>query len=158
MVDTSWYKVCNSGSKWHYVTTKKIVFDTPAYLGVFSAQATKYKNCSYTSNGKLLIKSEGNTVTIMPGYAFDGATFAPDFKGCMSGVVLHDALYQIRKCSDRLTSYSFKDADQCFLYEMKRAGFSWFMRNIYWAAVRSFGWVVSCQDEDPKGLYVSLSR
>lgn len=81
------------------------------------------------------------TLFIPKGYAWDGATFAPDFPQLYYPTLVHDALYQFLPH----TPMSRKEIDDIFLRQMQEANFK--LAKIYYRAVRWFG-----------GVFVALTR
>ena len=71
--------------------------------------------------GNVLVELSDNKLHIKRHYHFDGATYAPDFKGVLGASAVHDALLQIiEKHPGKL---SRADADAAFNYQMKKDGF-----------------------------------
>jgi hypothetical protein len=62
-----------------------------------------------------------NKLRIERHYHFDGATYAPDFKGVLKAVAVHDAMLQLAE--KHPTKISRKQADEAFNYQMKKDKF-----------------------------------
>ena len=94
-------------------------------------------------NGKIWLEIfENGIIIVSKGYAWDGATAAPDFKGTYFATLLHDALYQFLDKGNPLTR---KEIDDIFLKIMQRDGFK--LAKVYYRAVRLLG-----------GIFVKLTR
>ena len=76
-------------------------------------------------------------VTILPGYAFDGATCAPDIAKLMPAVVLHDLLCQC--CQVPGFPMRRAEADLCFFREAEKT--APVLAAIYYAGIRAGGGV-----------------
>lgn len=169
----NWYETHNEG-RWHY-----LVMQDQSYTVYINGNAGNYAFKAYANKvrldqtlgphynaGKLLItfdvlQYDNNKcrtyirITVKEGYSFDGATCAPDFERVMRAALLHDALWQCLKCG--VNWYEYSDADHFFLQVMAQDGFNWFLRNTYYLAVRSLGWIISGKAEIPPGLYITES-
>lgn len=85
-------------------------------------------------DGKLWLRiTEDGNIFIPKGYAWDGATSAPDFKETYYPTLVHDVLYQFLWD----TPMTRKEIDDLFLKQMLEEGFK--MAHIYYRAVRLFG-------------------
>lgn len=76
-------------------------------------------------------------LVIVPNYAWDGATMAPDYPEVILPSLLHDALCQFRKTPG--FPFTKKQVDGLFLESMRKQGFC--LAEVYYAAVRAFGWL-----------------
>lgn len=88
----------------------------------------------------MMISPEG-LLTVFKGYAWDGATSAPDYPEIYYATLVHDALYQFLP----KTPMSRKQIDDIFLKMMLENNFKY--ARIYYRAVRWFG-----------GIFVKLTR
>lgn len=82
-------------------------------------------------------------LTIQPGYAWDGATCAPDFPGVMRASLVHDAelqFLQIPEYSQYRTVYLI---DRLFFDLMKEDKFP--LKEIYFSAVRTYHIITSTE-------------
>lgn len=86
--------------------------------------------------------TQNGILEILKGYAWDGATFAPDFPEIYEATLVHDALYQFLEKGMPL---SRKQIDDIFLKMMEKQNFKY--AKIYYRAVRLFG-----------GIFVKLTR
>lgn len=50
------------------------------------------------SAGELLIEGKGDTLIIHKGYAWDGCTGVPSYDWNLEASLVHDAMYQVKKC------------------------------------------------------------
>lgn len=102
-----------TGWKWRF--SKGEVFTLPfVYLGYLPLLLE-------SKSGNVLVELSGKELHIKRHYHFDGATYAPDFKGVLRASAVHDALLQLaEKHPGKLTRNL---ADQAFNYQMKRDGF-----------------------------------
>lgn len=113
-----------SGWKWRF--TKGETFTVPfVYMGIFPLTIE-------SKSGNVLVQLHGNKLTINRHYHFDGATYAPDFKGVLKAAAVHDALLQLHEKHGN--KISRKLADKAFLYQMKKDGFKG--RWLYYVGVR----------------------
>lgn len=153
-----WYSKCACCSKWHYVTTSKIVIPIKQ-LGVDLGTWTAFSRNKTTLGGdhvalgQLLVACNKCTLTIYPGYSWDGASCCPDFTNIMLPSLVHDALYQSKKCG--VDTYTWSQVDGLFLLLMKTEGMNWLLRNICWSAVRTFGGLIRSKPETPPGLLIN---
>jgi len=115
---------------WNYVTTKTFTFNLVS-RDIKDGQYLCY------SKDKLIgaIQSYSGVViiTVLSGYAFDGASLAPDFDSVMVGVIAHDFCYQFLNTPNFPINRSQADG---LLRDYSTNGF---LGNIYWGAVRVFG-------------------
>ena len=74
-------------------------------------------------------------LTILPGYRWDGATFAPDIAKLMRAVLLHDFLCQI--CERAEWPIRRFEADRCFYTEARKD--APVLAAIYYAGIRIGG-------------------
>lgn len=94
------------------------------------------------SEGKAYMTiSPAGILTVFEGYAWDGATLAPDYAEIYYATLVHDALYQFLPN----TPMSRKAIDDIFLKMMQENNFKY--AKIYYRAVRWFG-----------GIFVALTR
>lgn len=89
---------------------------------------------------KLLIKGEGNILIIYKGYAWDGCTGVPSYDWNLEASLVHDVLYQVKKCPNgEACKANWWQVDRLFLSMMKNLGASWIQRNTYYMGVCVFG-------------------
>jgi len=136
---------CREAAEWLFRLERNYTWQSPyAFDRDWAFQDTK-------GHTRLLITTDG-VITVIKGYAWDGATpktCAFDLVlGTPDGVVflgtgkpktyyaslVHDALYQFLPADSPLTR---AQADRCFLLLMEEHKFS--LRRLYWIAVRLFG-------------------
>ena len=86
--------------------------------------------------------TQNGILGILKGYAWDGATLAPDYPEIYEATLVHDALYQFL---ERGMPLSRKQIDDIFLKMMENQNFKY--AKIYYRAVRLFG-----------GIFVKLTR
>ena len=91
---------------------------------------------------KLLASFRPHSLTVHPGYCWDGATCAPDFRRVMRATVIHDLLCQLDHCHD--WPHSRREADDHF-YQVARAD-NFPLSGLYYAAVRLAGMWPSDKD------------
>lgn len=73
-------------------------------------------------------------LTIMNGYAWDGATWAPDLRSVVRASLVHDALYQLMR-SGKINRLWKDTVDNDFLRIMREDGAGWLAR-IYYRGMR----------------------
>jgi hypothetical protein len=87
----------------------------------------------------------GTVITLMPGFRWNGATFAPDFRRVLPGSAIHDALYERRfELADEWhtpESLVRHWADEVFNEVNRHYGFGYLLKRIYYRAVRRLGWI-----------------
>jgi len=143
--------VCQNSERW--VFTLPTDFSWLSGLPVTDDLAFKDK----TGTVRLILRRSG-AITVTQGYAWDGCSpkvcIFDILLGTPDGVVdsttklpktyyaslVHDALYQF--LLDGLP-FTRRQADGCFLRLMGQTGFA--LRYVYWAAVRTFGWLFVAQ-------------
>lgn len=113
--------------KWDYVLTSDLERRMPWELG---------NHDFYDSTGILRLQFRGRLAIIRSGYAWDGASCAPDFPDVIVASCLHDALLQFAGVP--CFSLSKAQIDRAFLDEMPAR---FVFRRVYWGAVRAFGGV-----------------
>lgn len=143
--------MCKNSERWVYTLPQD--FSWEPGLAIPEDLAFRDK----TGAVRLILKRSG-AVTVTERYAWDGCS--PKFcifdvlLGTPDGVVdsttklpktyyaslIHDALYQF--LLDGLP-FTRREADRCFLRLMGQTGFA--PRYLYWAAVRTFGWLFVAQ-------------
>jgi len=102
-----------SGWKWRF--TKGETFILPfTYYGYLPLLIESH-------SGNVLVELSDNKLHIKRHYHFDGATYAPDFKGVLGASAVHDALLQLAEKHQGKLSRA--DADAAFNYQMKKDGF-----------------------------------
>lgn len=124
--------------QYDYVLTSDLVRRLPWELGNHEFQ---------DENGQVWLEMRGRVAIVRAGYAWDGASCAPDFPDVVIASCLHDALLQFH----HVPCFPLTKAqiDRAFLDEMPR-GF--LFRRIYWAAVRAFGGLyAAAAGETPTG-------
>ena len=140
--------MCRNGVAWLYRNDRSFVWDSGIEIPedrVFLDEDGKVR---------LIVDSTGR-ITVTRGYAWNGCSpklCLLDFLiGTPDGVVhkdtgrpktyfasmVHDALYQFMNADSPM---SRRQADGCFFRLMEESDFS--PRYVYWAAVRTFGWLV----------------
>jgi len=138
---------CKEAARWLFQLEKHFSWGSPYPL------ERDWAFQDMNGHTRLLLTTDG-TITVMKGYAWDGATpktCAFDLVlGTPDGVVflgtgkpktyyatlVHDALYQFLPEDPPLTR---RQADHCFLLLMREHKFA--LRHVYWLAVRLFGWI-----------------
>lgn len=95
--------------------------------------------------GRGWLQFRGRLAVVHSGYAWDGASCAPDFPDVVIASCLHDALLQFSGAPCFPLTKS--QIDRAFLDEMP-SGFVF--RRAYWAAVRAFGGVYAALSRKPK--------
>lgn len=118
--------------KYDYVLTHDLRVRVDKYLGSHDFQ---------DEFGRVWVEVRGYTITIKAGYAWDGASMAPDFESVIAASCVHDAGCQFLKVT--CFPLSKGEVDGIFLQMMPR---KFRLRWIYWGAVRVFG-----------GVYAALS-
>lgn len=113
--------------KWDYVLTSDLPVITPWELGNHDFR-DEFGNVWLQTRGKLLV--------VKKGYAWDGASCAPDFADVLPASCAHDALIQFRDVV--CFPLSKAQIDKVFRDLMPRR---FLARWIYWGAVRAFGGV-----------------
>jgi hypothetical protein len=113
--------------KYDYVLTSDLVRRLPWELG-------NHDFCD--ESGNVWLQFRGRLAIVRSGYAWDGASCAPDFPDVIVASCLHDALCQFRDVPCFPLSKS--QIDRAFLDEMPQR---FVFRRIYWGAVRLFGGV-----------------
>lgn len=86
------------------------------------------------AQGRVWLSFRGTVMIVRAGYAWDGASCAPDFPAVLAASGAHDALCQFRRVPCFPLSKS--EIDGIFRGLMSR---SFLPRWIYWVAVRLFG-------------------
>lgn len=109
--------------KWKY----KLVEDEITLTNIYGVDYED-KYIKLTTQGELTTKA---------GYAWDGATKAPDYKAERASLV-HDALYQLF-WKGKINQRQRKKADELFYKICRQDGVSWIRAKIYYYAVRVFG-------------------
>lgn len=87
------------------------------------------------------------TLTIMPGYAWDGASGGVDTKSVIRASLVHDSLYQFMRMGELHKDYR-KAADELLIRLMKADG-AWFIRR--WYFMKAVRWFASSA-ADPSNL------
>lgn len=88
----------------------------------------------------LFAKGDGDTLTIYKGYAWDGCTAVPSYDWNLEASLVHDVLYQTKKCpGGSACKATWWQVDRLFLNMMKEAGATWLQRRTYYTGVRTFG-------------------
>jgi hypothetical protein len=111
--------------KWDYTLTSDLPIITPWELGNHDFQ-DEFGNVWLETRGKLAI--------VKRGYAWDGASLAPDFKDVILASCAHDALLQFRDVP--CFPLSKAQVDKIFRDLMP---YRFAARWIYWGAVYLFG-------------------
>lgn len=122
--------------KWDYVLTSDLPVITPWELGNHDFR-DEFGNVWLETRGKLLV--------VKKGYAWDGASCAPDFKDVILASCVHDCLIQFRGVV--CFPLSKAQIDKVFRDLMPRR---FLARWIYWAAVQAFGGVYAALSRKPK--------
>lgn len=92
------------------------------------------------SEGKLLIEGCNDHLIIHAGYTWDGCTGVPSYDWNLEASLVHDVLYQTKKCPNGdLCKATWWQVDRLFLNIMKESGATWLQRRTYYAGVRTFG-------------------
>jgi hypothetical protein len=113
--------------KYDYVLTSDLERRLPWELG-------NHDFCD--EKGRVWLQFRGRLAVVKKGYAWDGASCAPDFPDVIIPSCLHDALLQFADAPCFPLSKS--QIDRAFLDEMPQR---FVFRRIYWGAVRLFGGV-----------------
>jgi hypothetical protein len=92
----------------------------------------------YSVAADFLYLDPSGMLVIKRGYAWDGATGAPDFKVVMRGSLVHDALYQLMRLGKIPKTYK-TIADRVFKLICEEAGAYSITAEIYWRGVDIFG-------------------
>lgn len=111
--------------KWKYLLSHPMQYAVPA-----SWPRAEY----YTLNNKLIANIIAGVLTILPGYAWDGMTCAPDW--CLEASLIHDFGCQARTCDVFRQHVSQNDVDNLFKDVMKECGF--ILWPVYYSAVRVY--------------------
>lgn len=122
--------------KYDYVLTSDLERRLPWELG-------NHDFCD--EKGVLRLQFRGRIAIVKSGYAWDGASCAPDFPDVVIASCLHDALCQFQDVPCFPLSKS--QIDRAFLDEMPRR---FVFRRVYWGAVRAFGGVYKALSSKPK--------
>jgi hypothetical protein len=102
-----------SGWKWRF--SKGETFTLPFTYAGFLPLLIESRS------GNVLVELIGNKLRIERHYHFDGATYAPDFKGVLRASAVHDALLQIIEKHPNKLSRNL--ADKAFNHQMKKDKF-----------------------------------
>lgn len=103
------------------------------------------------AKGRVWLSMRGKLVIVRKGYAWDGATMAPDLPGVVLASCIHDALLQFRDVP--CFPLSKAQIDKVFRDEMPpRLAVRW----IYWGAVRAFGGIYGAVRKPPAGATCGL--
>ena len=86
------------------------------------------------AKGRVWLSTRGKLIIVRKGYAWDGASMAPDFPDVALASCIHDALIQASQTP--CFPLSKRQIDKVFLDEMPRR---FKFRGVYFAAVRTFG-------------------
>jgi hypothetical protein len=112
--------------KWPYVVTDhQIILDTP--IKGHAGRVLPYVRL--LPNGRIIISK---------GYAWDGATWAPDFKWVMFPSLVHDAFYQLMR-EGEVAHRVKKEADELFYQLMIQRGAPKWLATMYYWAVKKLG-------------------
>jgi hypothetical protein len=104
-----WYRYDPAAPRWKYIVTRPVHFYLPGLdgdYGIFDAKGETQLSIVHR-----------HFLSILPGYAFDGATYAPDVKKLMKAVALHDFLCQAALQHPENWPISRAQADREFLLE-----------------------------------------
>lgn len=122
-----WYQESELG-KYRYTVVLPIHFLVPELR-------LNYDITRPHEDGDKLAIVRDSIFTILPGYAFDGATGGPDFECLMREFALHDALCQLDEVPE--WPISRFHADRIFFREAKKANLP--LAIIYYTAIRMGG-------------------
>lgn len=124
-------------SKWKYTLTEDYVLKVNNVdFGCFTLVCHDLD----TGRNRPYVTGCGDTLTIFKGYSWDGCTAVPDYSWNLEASLVHDALYQSKKCDGgEACEITWYQVDRLFLNMMKNLGASWIQRNTYYAGVRTFG-------------------
>jgi len=86
-----------------------------------------------------IVMSRNRTLLIRKGYAWDGATSAPDTKNIMRGSLVHDVLYQLIR-EGYISENQRERADQILIEICLENGMWKFYAKLVYVAVRLFGY------------------
>lgn len=89
-------------------------------------------------NQYLFVLKGGSWVQVRESYAWDGASFFPDFANCLIPSLIHDVLYQLLR-EGKAGNVTRSIADEIFYRACRRCGVSWITARIMWVGVRLFG-------------------
>ena len=99
-----------------------------------------------TVNQEHFTLSTDTEITIPAGYMFDGHSipvpfnaFINPYSADMRAALLHDWLYDRKDKGD--CTYTRKQVDLEYLYEMEACGTNWFRRYTLYTGVRLLGWI-----------------
>lgn len=101
--------------------------------------------------GNVWLQFRGRLAIVKKGYAWDGASCAPDFPDVVVASCLHDAFCQFRHVS--CFPLTKGQIDKAFLDEMPPR---FIFRRVYWAAVRAFGGVYAAASRQKPSGYCGL--
>ena len=134
-VTGSWIRGTPQGLDWDYVLTgdAELVLDGDWGCGEFRNRWLRIR-----------VRDGGTRVTVFKGYAWDGPTAVPDFRGTVLASVFHDAVYQFSAELVRAWSWSLYRVlvfgDRVFKEAMAGTGTNAAVRHVYYAGVRVFGY------------------
>lgn len=146
-MNNNWYKKTDH-PKWKYVLIEKMRFQLPVSyieLDIFS------------DKGELLAHLDcSGLLTIYPGYAWDGATCALDFKSALRATLIHDIMCQLVN-HDHWT-YDRFEADLLFFETAKKDRFVFARVYFYGVAVFGILHTICFPNKKQKGIYTKESR
>lgn len=135
--------------KWKYALKHDCQWHSPRLAGATNV-VMRFRGQEFarlTGNGALIVRR---------GYAWDGATSAPDLKSVLNATLLHDVLCQWGRLLKRSGRITRKTTDRVFFEKMVYDGASPMIAFIYWLGVTLFRPMASLighvkgKDRDPR--------
>ena len=95
---------------------------------------------SIMANGKAVASLANNSVTLLPGYAWDGSTGVPDTKECMRASALHDVWCQAMRATAYLNDYeNWRRAAKEYYDLCVKDGMSKVHAGVRWVGLVTYG-------------------
>jgi len=129
--ESPWYRK-QKNFDWPYISTRLVRYDLPFDFKLGKDDRIVFKSMDREPLGVL---NHDNRLFIHAGYAFDGATCAPDFKSGMAAYFIHDFMYQMLRHS--ACPWTKAQADQMLKLVGDEFGFK--LSGVYFHAVSIFG-------------------
>lgn len=112
---------------WPYLLTQNLTFKLPI--------TSPSRHLEIRSGDKLIGLWQNRHLTIMKGYACDGATCWPDHQKGMCGFFFHDFCYQLGKPT--LITRAQADAGMNYIHQCYKYKYAWLVLQ----GVKLFGWM-----------------